>query len=274
MSYDDPIVYPGQSGAAHLHMFFGNTATDAFSTYESLRSSGSGTCQGGPLNRTGYWVPAMFNGSGKVVVPEYFELYYKGFGSRADISSMGTNPNGLRMIAGFDPANGSAIRGEWSCAGGAKSTTIPWCGSGQELKVELRFPMCWDGRSIDAADHRGHMAYGTGGGGWVTAQGGCPASHPIHLPELTLFAVFAADGNTSNWYLASDRMHGMSHPNGSTFHADWFGAWDPVVQETWTQECIREMRSCVWGEIGNGTRLIDEPRWSWNGPQLLDPPQR
>ncbi|MEI6403953.1 MAG: hypothetical protein WCP59_17400, partial [Actinomycetota bacterium] len=29
---DDPIVYPGQPGASHEHVFFGNTGTDAAST--------------------------------------------------------------------------------------------------------------------------------------------------------------------------------------------------------------------------------------------------
>lgn len=276
MSYDDPIVFPGQRSAAHLHQFFGNTATDFTSTYESLRSGGSGTCQGGPLNRTAYWVPAMLNASEKVVVPDYFEIYYKGNGSQAMIRSIQTNPNGLRMIAGYDmnnPGAPSYTWATWSCNGGAKSHTLPACGSGGVLKVELRFPMCWDGKALDAADHRSHMAYGTGGGGWTTAQGGCPSSHPIHLPELTLMAYYTSDGNSQNWHLSSDRMPGMTHANGSTFHADWFGAWDPVIQETWTQECIREMRNCVWGQLGDGTRLIDH-RGTYNGPQILDPPAR
>jgi hypothetical protein len=30
---DDPIVHPGDPGAAHSHDFFGNRSTDAFSTY-------------------------------------------------------------------------------------------------------------------------------------------------------------------------------------------------------------------------------------------------
>jgi hypothetical protein len=271
LSYDDPIMYPGQPGVSHLHMYFGNTGADANSSYQSLRSSGSSTCQGGPLNRTGYWIPAVQNAAGRVVVPDYFELYYKGNGSQDMIRSVQTNPNGLRMIAGWDAANGSAVRGDWSCSGGAKSTTIPGCPNGQPLKIELRFPMCWDGRNVDAANHRSHMAYGTGGGGWVTRLGGCPASHPIHLPELTLIAVFTSDGNTNNWFLASDRMPGMAtQPNGSTFHADWFGAWDNTIQETWTQSCIREMRNCVWGEIGTGTRLTDHG--TYTGPKLIDPP--
>jgi hypothetical protein len=77
LAYDDPVVNPGVPGAAHLHLFFGNTLTNANSTYNSLRVSGDGTCDGGPLNRTAYWMPAMIDSSvNKVRIPEYFEWYY------------------------------------------------------------------------------------------------------------------------------------------------------------------------------------------------------
>ena len=33
---DDPIVYPGQPGVSHLHDFYGNTTTNAYSTIASL----------------------------------------------------------------------------------------------------------------------------------------------------------------------------------------------------------------------------------------------
>src|SRR2546423_3174010 len=36
MAPDDPIVFPGQSGASHLHVFWGNSLTDANSTAQSL----------------------------------------------------------------------------------------------------------------------------------------------------------------------------------------------------------------------------------------------
>jgi Domain of unknown function (DUF1996) len=38
-SADDPIVFPGQIGAAHSHDFFANRSTSADSTYESLRAA-------------------------------------------------------------------------------------------------------------------------------------------------------------------------------------------------------------------------------------------
>ncbi len=271
LAFDDPIVFPGRPGASHLHMFFGNTEADAGSTYESLRSSGDGTCQGGPLNRTAYWAPAVHNAAGDVVVPDYYEIYYKGNGTHEEIRGIRGFPAGLKMIAGYDFDGGSPVRADWSCIGGDKSETIPACADGEQLRVELRFPMCWDGDNLDSADHRSHMAYGTGGGGWVTRQGGCPQSHPVHLPEVTLHVVFSSDGSSQDWYLASDRMGEMSHPSGSTFHADWFGAWDEATQETWLQECIREMRNCVWGELGDGTRLIGDPH-DHEGPRVVAPP--
>jgi predicted xylan-binding protein with Ca-dependent carbohydrate-binding module/uncharacterized protein DUF1996 len=56
-AFDDPIVYPGQSGQSHMHVFFGNTGSNANSTSESLRTTGNSTCRGGTINRSSYWVP-------------------------------------------------------------------------------------------------------------------------------------------------------------------------------------------------------------------------
>jgi hypothetical protein len=75
--YDDPIVYPGVEGAAHLHQFFGNTLTNRDSTYSSLRQTGNGTCSGNRINRTGYWHPAMIRPqNNKVVTPTSYTIYY------------------------------------------------------------------------------------------------------------------------------------------------------------------------------------------------------
>jgi hypothetical protein len=277
LSYDDPIVYPGLPGASHLHMYFGNRGANARSTYQSLRSSGDSTCQGGPLNRSAYWIPALLTPAGKVVVPSVMQVYYKGNGhsggaqARAEIARIITNPNGLRMIAGHRMDGQSYVRPEWSCNGGPKTDTIPSCPSGGTVHVELRFPMCWDGVNRDSADHRSHVVYPVGSTfGWFSPPG-CPASHPFHLPELSILLDWRSDGNSSNWYLASDRMPGMTHANGSTFHADWFGAWDNAIQALWTQTCIRGMLNCGWGTLGTGSRLINEPS-VYNGPTLIDPP--
>lgn len=58
-AWDDPIVYPGQKGKSHLHVFFGNTLTSGLSTALSIRTTGNSTAAGGTVNRSGYWVPAL-----------------------------------------------------------------------------------------------------------------------------------------------------------------------------------------------------------------------
>lgn len=102
LSYNDPILFPGIPNATHLHLFFGNTLADYNSTYTSLRAAGDGTCQGGPLNRTGYWMPAMIDASlNKVRIPVDFQWYYAF--DRENLvertSSVCSNPNpALRVL--------------------------------------------------------------------------------------------------------------------------------------------------------------------------------
>jgi hypothetical protein len=75
--YDDPILYYGEPGRAHLHHFFGNTQASNASTFSSLRTTGDGTCSGGPINRTAYWHPAMIRPqNNKVVKPTSYTIYY------------------------------------------------------------------------------------------------------------------------------------------------------------------------------------------------------
>ncbi len=272
LAYDDPIVKPGQPGASHLHLFFGNTATSASSTFQSLRTSGHGSCQGGPLNRSAYWIPALFDQQGNVRLPEHIAVYYKGNGpTAANISAIRAYPDGLRMLAGHDMAKPASSHGfYWLCGSSTKRhTTIPSCPAGQMVAAAVEFPSCWDGRNLDSPDHRSHMAYLDWSKGWPAT---CPASHPVMLPQYSLFAWFAQNGDAVNWHLASDRGMGMSAPNGSTLHADWFGAWDPAIQQLWTRECINLMRDCSTGELGDG-RSLGWGTTRYAGPSVVAPPR-
>jgi hypothetical protein len=272
LAYADPIVDPGNTRFPHLHMFWGNTGADAHSTYTSLRTTGNGTCDGGPLNRSAYWMPAIFDGADQVVVPSNFELYYKAENAPLDsnkVPQVRQYPNGLRMIAGArldglavdpsaSPANGANITWGWKCGTDGKgSATIPECAVGQRLTAWVRFPYCWDGKDLDSADHRSHLRYGTN-----NTWGRCPSTHPIHLPELTEFAHFnSVPAGTSTWYTSSDRMHHV-RPNGSTLHADWFGAWDNPVQDRWLKACLIGYRSASNGVLCDGQQLKAPPKYS------------
>jgi hypothetical protein len=105
MAFDDPIVYPGRPGAAHLHTFFGNTGTNASSTEQSIRDTGTSTCLGGTINRTAYWVPSMIDtATGKPIAPDFAVFYYKQGYTLTPSSAIQPMPAGLRMIAG-DPTS-------------------------------------------------------------------------------------------------------------------------------------------------------------------------
>ncbi len=106
---DDPIIYPGKPGASHLHTFYGNTMTNAGSTYETMRTQGGSTCGGGPINRSAYWHPAVLKdnalGDGKtmIVKPDFAIVYYNAL--VRDIATITRFPRGFSFVFGFDPAD-------------------------------------------------------------------------------------------------------------------------------------------------------------------------
>lgn len=263
-NYDDPLVFPGQPGASHLHMYFGNRGVNAFTTADSLVSTGDSTCNGGTLNRTGYWVPAMLDTAGNPQVPLPINVYYKnGVLQPEDVQPM---PNGLRMIAGdasSGPTNQQSRRvAQYSCLSTYTTQVnhIPNCDQGDTLIVQLSFPQCWDGVNLDSPDHKSHLAYGE----WNGVRHVCPSTHPVGLSQLTyVFDYPVNDPNgTKNWRISSD-MYDVNADagryGGHSMHGDWMMAWDETVVQTWTRECINARRDCSNGELGDGTQLVGLP---------------
>jgi hypothetical protein len=290
---DDPIVYPGQPGKSHLHQFFGNTTANAFSTYGSLRVKGDSTCSN-MLNRSAYWIPAMLDGKGKVVRPDYVTIYYKRLpASSPRCQTMGkacvTLPRGMRYIFGYNMATGEAKHFHFDCNGPTGTpgnypdivTAAKNCPVGNRLGAILNGPDCWDGRNLNSTDHRKHVAYA--GYGW-SGRYECPATHPYIIPAFTLGAWYEVDENldksgewnpgTSTWSLSSDSMPGMPQMRpGSTLHGDWLGAWDDGVMQMWVENCINKLLSCNGGDLGNGKQLKGRPDFSWSAnPRLVDIP--
>lgn len=293
-AYDDPIVYPGQSGKSHLHTFFGNTGTNAASTYHSLRTSGESTCNN-LLNRSAYWIPAMMTPAGKVVMPNYVSIYYKRRPDtdpeckREGIACIAL-PRGLRYIFGYNMSNPAASSWtDYICDGknavAGPFRTIPevakGCPVGAMLGARLTAPSCWNGRDLDSADHRSHMAFPSYGD-WGYEK--CPSTHPYVVPTFSLSAFYMVDDSidrsgdkspTANtWYLSSDRMAGMPWQTpGSTLHADWFGAWEDSVMKLWTEHCINLLLNCSGGDLGNGQQLKMLKGYNWGTTtQLVDAP--
>jgi hypothetical protein len=67
------------------------------------------------------------------------------------------------------------------------------------------------------------------------------------------------------WHLSSDVTPGMPMMTpGSTFHADWFGAWDDDVMRMWTDHCINRQLNCSGGDLGNGKQMKMFSTFSWS----------
>ena len=289
---DDPIVYPGQPGQSHLHQFFGNTAANAQSTYKSLRTTGDSTCNN-MLNRSAYWIPAMMNGRGKAIRPDYVSIYYKRRpASDPECMRMAEKgcrelPRGLRYIFGYNMNSGQGGGFYYNCDGPTATAghypdivaAAKACPTGNRLGVVISAPECWDGKTLDASDHRSHMAY-TSYGSWGYPK--CPSTHPYVVPTFTLGAWYSTDDNLDRsgdwspskptWQLSSDTMAGMTPKRpGSTMHADWFGAWDDGIMKTWSENCINKLLNCSGGDLGNGKQLKMRSDFSWNAiPRLVD----
>jgi hypothetical protein len=289
---DDPIVYPGQPGRSHLHQFFGNTAANASSTYASLRTTGDSTCTS-KVNRSAYWIPAMLNGKGQVVRPYYISIYYKRYpASSPECTRQGVGcvplPRGLRFVFGYNMLNNQALpTGEqyFDCQGaGAIPGSYPSiveaaakCPVGAQLGAIIAAPNCWDGRNLDSADHRSHIAYASYGN-WGYLK--CPTTHPYVIPTFQLGAWYTTDGDLdrsgrwtgslSGWHFTSDEMVSGVKP-GSTFHADWWGAWDDTVVQMWMDNCINRLLNCSGGDLDNGQQMKAFEGFTWTASPRLVP---
>ncbi|MFD1195071.1 DUF1996 domain-containing protein [Seohaeicola saemankumensis] len=233
-SYNDPVVYPGQEGAAHLHLFFGNTDVDAHSTSESIATSGRTTCDGGITNRSAYWVPALFNEQGEVVLPTVINLYYKSWVT--DRRQIKPIPAGLQILTN-DKVKGSS---------GVVVSTVDeelWRATirvfdHDGVTIEIKFPDCVavnkDGSPVlTSPGGSKHVAY---------SSGRCPLSHPYLIPQLTQTIHWSDVPFDSDWYLSSDMM--KKAPKGTTAHADYMAGWTEKSAQIMA-DCVKEgYREC------------------------------
>jgi hypothetical protein len=253
MSFDDPIVFPGQPGKSHLHAFFGNTGANANSTAASLANSGNSTCAGGTLNRTAYWVPAIIDTrTGTPVTPSASIFYYKTGYLGIVPASIKPFPAGLRMISG-DPSNSiPAGTFNYGCVGPTASWwadhSIPACAPGEDMIMSVDFPNCWDGVNLDSPDHSSHMTR--------PVNGSCPATHPVPLPEIAFVVHYTIKSTDApaKWRLSSDN-YDPALPGGYSGHGDWFNGWDPATMGTFVKNCEQASMDCHAYLLGDGRTL-------------------
>ncbi|WP_328303073.1 DUF1996 domain-containing protein [Streptomyces sp. NBC_00435] len=246
---DNVIVAPGVSnGAHHMHDYVGNRTTDAFSTNNSLAASGT-TCTNGDLS-TYYWpVLRLRDGKaeqdagapgggqdanvGTILEPKQVSIEFKG----SPVSRVTAMPRFLRIITGDakaltnGPANANA---SWSCTGFENrqlKDKYPICPKGTDVVRTFNFQSCWDGKNIDSANHRTHVAF-------AKRDGSCPAGFKA-LPQLVQRIVYATPPGAR---FAVDSFPEQLH-KPVTDHGDFINVMSDQLMDR-AVRCINGGRAC------------------------------
>lgn len=238
-SNDDPIVFPGQPGAAHLHDFLGATSTNAASTGASLQAGGTTCVVAG--DHAAYWSPAAYR-NGLRILPNATArdglFYYRRIGAPTGVTVQ-PFPVGLKMIVGNAAARSAAenpriASGDivFKCGPGSTTNLMqpPTSCSSGVMVVSYRFPNCWNGRDLDSPDHISHMAYPSGGR--------CPSTHPVVLPRVESFLRYPVP--------TSGQIGEVTFSSGPyyTAHQDFMNGWIAADLQSLVTRCINGGRDC------------------------------
>ncbi|MFF7969935.1 DUF1996 domain-containing protein [Streptomyces sp. NPDC007905] len=250
---DNVIVAPGVSnGAHHFHDYVGNQSNNAFASDDDLAKADTSCVDQGDRS-TYYWpVLRLQNGkqerdagapgggtegnAGQIVTPKQVTLTFVG-SPRGKVTEM---PRLLRIITGDakafvnGPANANA---SWSCTGYENrqlKDKYPLCPAGSDVVRTFHFQSCWDGRNIDSANHRTHVAF-------AAPDGSCPEGFRA-IPQLVQRIVYDVaapslnDGGRTVPLFAVDSFPEQLH-KPVTDHGDFINVF--------TENLMREMVDCI-----------------------------
>ncbi|MFJ9561241.1 DUF1996 domain-containing protein [Streptomyces fuscichromogenes] len=259
---DNVIVAPGVSnGAHHFHDYIGNQSNNAFASDQDLANADTSCADKGDRS-TYYWpVLRLQNGkqerdadkpgggtegnAGQIVTAKQVTLTFEG-NPTSKVTEM---PRLLRIITGDakafvnGPANANA---SWSCTGFENrqlKDKYPLCPAGSDVVRTFRFQSCWDGRNIDSANHRTHVAF-------EAPDGSCPAGFQA-IPQLVQRIVYAVaapslqDGGRTVPLFAVDSFPEQLH-KPVTDHGDFINVFDESLMRKMV-DCINSGRTCGAG---------------------------
>ncbi|MGF6901285.1 DUF7594 domain-containing protein [Paraburkholderia sp. GAS348] len=252
---DDAILMFGMPGHAMWHDFFGNTGTDASSTYTSLQKSPTTTCTD-LADSSAYWAPSLRLPDDTVVRPAYQKTYYQTVNSTEN--PLTQFPPGLQLLAGDHKGTSPNPYINFLCNDGkgyshnAERTCLPPSTSEPiQLDIAVQFPNCWDGKTIAAkpsgVTHKPNAVY-------ADASGACPADYPKHIPTVNMNVAYLFPGVASldlgKVQLSLDPiMNGDQRIDqwGSiyTAHGDFINGWTPDAAKFMTERCMNNNYDCT-----------------------------
>ncbi|KAL4074616.1 hypothetical protein V8B97DRAFT_2093653, partial [Scleroderma yunnanense] len=262
----DPIVQPGVSPSQHLHTVHGASNFVEDATYESLQASRCTSCQV-LQDMSNYWVPTLYfhdktNDTYELVPNGGLLVYYQNRG-QGDVSNGGPGlkafPAGFRMISG-NPALRTKKPGEgsqaelaeraigWSClrysVNKANYDGIPFyfvvalvcINNPKRFNAHINMPACWDGKNLDSADHRSHVAFLSD-----LDNGACPSTHPVTTMMLFYEITWDVHNFADRWDVNNPNawpfVYSTGDPTGYSSHGDFFSGWDVTALQNAIDHC-------------------------------------
>ncbi|MFC9131549.1 DUF1996 domain-containing protein, partial [Streptomyces sp. NPDC057099] len=272
---DNIIAAPGvTNGAHHFHDYVGNQANNAFAGDQDLANAET-SCDDQGDKSSYYWpVLRVQNGTqeqdanspgggiegnaGAIVTPKQVTLDFVG-NPRDKVTAM---PRLLRIITGDAKSfvNGTAnANASWSCTGFEDrqlKDKYPLCPKGSDVVRSFKFQSCWDGRNIDSANHRTHVAF-------ADASGACPSGFRA-IPQLVQRIVYDVDapslkdgGRTTPLFAVDSFPEQLHKP--VTDHGDFINVFDEDLMGEMV-DCINDGRKCGAGaEAEPGDKPTEKP---------------
>lgn len=246
---DDAIMMFGKPGQAMWHDFFGNTHTDAVSTYQTLREHPQTSCDN-QADGSAYWAPTLKLPDGEVVKPAYQKTYYQA--TYVDKYPLHPFPAGLELLAGDHHGTAPSSHITFLCANGKGYTNkagevcgLRAAGDAVQFNIGIAFPNCWDGVNLKPTHGHSNAAY--------DAKGKCPAEYPVKLPTVNMNVAYVLTQitslDTAKVQLSLDpTMHGDRREEhwGSiyTAHADFMNGWTEDATQFMTELCMNNNLDC------------------------------
>ncbi|KAK4661299.1 uncharacterized protein QC763_0115100 [Podospora pseudopauciseta] len=202
----DPLVFPGAMQSPHVHQIVGGNMFNVTMDPNRHNIGEEATCTTCTFSEdfSNYWTAILYfrarNGT-LIRVPQRPNIDFDGArGGGMTVYYTATYQNhkptafqpGFRMIVGNPmyrtQAEASRYRQmtftclETLSTRTGETTEMPKQPCREGIMSNVRFPTCWDGKTLDPPDHSSHVAYPSSG--TFESGGPCPASHPVRIPQL------------------------------------------------------------------------------------------
>ncbi|KAI8811222.1 WSC-domain-containing protein [Cladochytrium replicatum] len=260
----DPIVMTNGGIAHHTHFVFGAGNFDSTADFKKLRASSCSTCQIRP-DLSAYWVPSLYYRT-----QDGLFLPVKGGGIATyyffpDPKNMRAFPDGLRMIVGdftrrsiSTPPTIAEKAIEFACldySGQLKKPSthnLPDYNCPSGLRMDIKFPGCWDGKNLDSPNHKSHMAFTDGDG----TNGKCPSTHPVRVPTVFLETIWDVNQFKDMRWISQPFVLSNGDTTGFSAHADFLDGWDKTALTHAIKNCDGfDIAKCFPGQLRADSEL-------------------